>query len=60
MNQLDLTFATRFVVVYLSIKVKGSQPMIYQYLMVDLEQQRRTGFIDKKKFKMASKMDLTY
>jgi len=32
----DLTFATKFVAMYLFIKVKGSRPMTYQYLMVDM------------------------
>ena len=32
----DLTFATKFGVVYLFIKVKGSHPMTYQFLTVDM------------------------
>ena len=56
-NPLDLTFATRFVAVYLFIKVKGSRPMTYQYLTVDMVKTAKEngGFIDQKKFKTASK-----
>ena len=38
---------------YLFIKVKGSRPMTYQYLTVDMVQSAKTndGFIDQKKFK---------
>jgi len=53
----DLTFATKFVAVYLFIKVKGSRPMTYQYLTVDMVRtaKKNWGFIDQKKFKTASK-----
>ena len=56
-NPLDLTFATKFVAVYLFIKVKGSRPMTYQYLTVDMVKTAKEngGFIDQKKFKTASK-----
>ena len=33
-SPLDLSFATKFLTVYLFIKVKGSRPMTYQYLTV--------------------------
>ena len=32
----DLTFETKFLTTYLFIKVKGSCPMTYQYLTVDI------------------------
>ena len=32
----DLTFATRFVAVYLFLRVKGTRPMTYQFLTVDV------------------------
>jgi len=53
----DLSFATRFVAVYLFIKVKGSRPMTYQYLTVDMVETAKTngGFIDQKKFKTAAR-----
>ena len=53
----DLSFSTRFVAVYLFIKVKGSRPMTYQYLTVDMVQSAKTngGFIDQKKFKTTGK-----
>ena len=43
-NPSDLTFATKFLATYLFIKVKGSRPMTYQYLTVEMvRQQRRTA-----------------
>ena len=56
-NPSDLTFATKFVAVYLFIKVKGARPMIYQYLTVDMVRAAKEngGFIDQKKFKTAGK-----
>ena len=54
-NPSDLTFATKFVAVYLFIKVKGSRP--YQYLTVDMVRAAKEngGFIDQKKLKTANK-----
>ena len=56
-NPSDLTFATRFVAMYLFIKVKGSRPMTYQYLTVDMiaTAKEKGGFIDQKTFKTAGK-----
>ena len=56
-NPSDLTFATKFVAVYLFIKVKGSRPMTYQYLTVDMiaTAKENGGFIDQKTFKTAGK-----
>ena len=56
-NPSDLSFSTRFVAVYLFIIVKGSRPMTYQYLTVDMVQSAKTngGFIDQKKFKTTGK-----
>ena len=53
----DLSFATKFVAVYLFIKVKGSRPMTYQYLTVDMVETAKAngGFIDQKKFKTAAR-----
>ena len=55
-NPSDLTFATKFVAVHLFIKVKGSRPMTYQYLTVDMLRTAKEngGFIDQKQFKTAS------
>ena len=52
-NPSDLTFATKFVAMYLFIKVKGSRPMTYQYLTVDIiaTAKEKDGFIDQKTFK---------
>jgi len=56
-NPSDLTFATKFVAMYLSIKVKGSRPMTYQYLTVNMiaTAKEKGGFIDQKTFKTAGK-----
>ena len=56
-NPSDLTFASKFVAVYLFIKVKGSRPMTYQYLTLDMiaTAKERGGFIDQKTFKTAGK-----
>ena len=56
-NPSDLTFATKFVAMYLFIKVKGSRPMTYQYLTVDMidTAKKKGGFIDQKTFKTAGK-----
>ena len=56
-NPLDLPFATKFVAVYFFIKVKGSRPMTYQYLTVDMVRKAKEngGFINHKQFKTDSK-----
>ena len=56
-NPSDLTFATKFIAMYLFIKVKGSRPMTYQYLTVDMiaTAKENGGFIDQKTFKTAGK-----
>ena len=56
-NPSNLTFNTKFVAMYLLIKVKGSRPMTYQYLTVDMVRTAKEngGFIEQKKFKTASK-----
>ena len=56
-NPPDLTFATKFIAVYLFIKVKGSHPMTYQYLTVDMiaTAKEKGRFIDQKTFKTAGK-----
>ena len=56
-NPSDLTFATKFVAMYLFIKVKGSRPMTYQYLTVDMIATAKEdgGFIDRKTFKTVGK-----
>ena len=56
-NPSDLTFATKFVAIYLFIKVKGSRPMTYQYLTVDMVSAAKEigGFINQKVFKTAGR-----
>ena len=49
----SLTFATRFLAVYLFIQVKGSRPMTYQYLTISMFEKSKGcgGFIDQREFK---------
>ena len=49
----SLTFATRFLAVYLFIQVKGSLPMTYQYLTISMFEKSKGcgGFIDQKSSK---------
>ena len=56
-NPSDSTFARRFASMYLFIKVKGSRPMTYQYLTVDMVNAAKAngGFIDQKMLKTAGK-----
>ena len=51
----DLTFAISFIGVYLFLNVKGTRPMIYQFLTVEMFQDSKQcdGFVDQKKFKTA-------
>ena len=53
----DLTFATKFLATYSFIKVKGSRPMTFQYLTVEMVKEAKAngGFIDQKTFKTAGK-----
>ena len=47
---LDLSFATKFLAVYLFVKVKGSHLMTYQHLTVEMVRTAKSngGFIDYK------------
>ena len=51
----DLSFATRFVAVYLFTRVKGSRPMTYQYLTIGMMEKAKEngGFVDQTEFKTA-------
>ena len=51
----ELTFATRFIAVYLFTKVKGSRPMTYQSLTVPMlvKAKDNGGYADQTKFKTA-------
>jgi len=44
---------------YLFIKVKGSHPMTYQYLTVEMiaTAKKKGGFIDQKVFRLLENMD---
>ena len=54
---IDLSFATKSVAIYLFIKVKGSRPMTYQYLTVEMVNKAKAnrGFVDHKMFKTTGK-----
>ena len=56
-SPLELSFATKFLAVYLFIKVKGSRPKTYQYLTVEMVRSAKNndGFVDQKMFKTAGK-----
>ena len=56
-NPSDLSFATKFVAMYLFIKVKESRPTTYQHLTVDMiaTAKEKGGFIDQKTFKTDGK-----
>ena len=56
-SPLELSFATKFLAVYLFIKVKVSLPMSYQYLSVEMVRSAKNndGFVDQKMFKTAGK-----
>ena len=56
-NPSDMTFATKLLATYLFIKVKGSRPVTYQYLTVEMVKEAKAngGFIDQKTFKTAGK-----
>ena len=49
----ELTFATRYLAVFLFIEVKGTRPMTYQYLTVDMCEKAKSngGFVDQTTFK---------
>ena len=51
----NLTFATRFIAMFLFLNVKGTRPMTYQYLTLEMidDAKRNAGFVDQKKFKTA-------
>ena len=52
----ELTFAMRFMTIFLFLHGKGTRPMTYQYLTVDMFEnaKRNNSFIDQKKFKTAT------
>ena len=56
-NVSELTFATRFIITFLFLRVKCSRPMTYQYLTVKMveEAAENGGFVDQTKFKTCDK-----
>ena len=59
-NPSDLTFAMKFVAMYLFIKVKGSCSMTYQYLMVDMiaTTKEKVDLLIRKRSRLLESMDL--
>ena len=53
----DLTFATRFVAVFMFVKVKGCRPITYQHFTVKMFENAKTngGMVDQTIFKTAQK-----
>ena len=53
----DLTFATRFIAVFMFVKIKGCRPMTYQHLTVAMFENAKTngGMVDQTIFKTAKK-----
>ena len=51
----ELTFATRFIAVYLFAKVKASRPMTYQFLTIPMLEKAKDngGYADQTEFKTA-------
>ena len=51
----ELTFATRFIAAFLFLRVKGTRPMSYQFLTLEMIEyaSKRDSFIDQRKFKTA-------
>ena len=56
-NVSELTFANRFLVTFLFLRVKCSRPMTYQYLTVEMVEEAASngGFVDQTKFKTSEK-----
>ena len=56
-NPSNLTFSTKFLAMYLFIKVKGLRSMTYQYLTVEMVNaaNEKGGFIDQKILKTSGK-----
>lgn len=53
----DLTFATRFLAVFMFVKVKGCRPMTYQHLTITMFENAKSkdGMVDQTIFKTAQK-----
>lgn len=54
-TSMDLTFATRFLAVFMFVKVKGCRPMTYQHLTVKMFENAKGngGMVDQRIFKTA-------
>ena len=53
----ELTFATRFIAAVLFLRVKGTRPMSYQFLTLEMIEyaSKKDSFIDQRKFKTANR-----
>ena len=57
----ELTFATRFIAVYLFTKVKGSRPMTYQFLTIPMLEKAKDngGYVERPNLKQLNNTCLT-
>jgi hypothetical protein len=55
----EMCFATRFIVLFLFLRVKGTRPMTYEHLTVDMVQSAKSngGYIDSTAFKTVGTYD---
>ena len=55
----ELCFATRYIVLFLFLRVKGTRPMTYEHLTLDMVEAAKTngGYIDSTAFKTAGTYD---
>jgi hypothetical protein len=58
----ELTFAKRFVAVFMFVRVKGCRPMTYQHLTVRMFESAKTnaGMVDETIFKTAQRYGFNY
>ena len=61
-NPSDLTYGTKFVAIYLFIKVKGSHPMTYQYLTLDMiaTAKEKVDSLIRKRLRLLESTDLIH
>ena len=56
-SPMELTFTTRFIAAFLFLRVKGTRPMSYQFLTLEMIKyaSEKDSFIDQRKFKTADR-----
>ena len=52
-SNIDLVFATRFIITFLFLRVKSTRPMSYQFLTIKMfeESKKNGGYVDQTEFK---------